>query len=401
MLDLASAPMAITEGDSHIVRYVNPAFCSLVGKGKEELIGNAFVDILQEGDGFQSFLDRVHRTDGPVRHMEHDPSERDPANRSYEIWPVLAVDGHSSGLMIQVTETSRFNHKAAAMNEALLIAGIRQHELTEAAETLNTKLQSQVKERIQAEEALVRVEKLAAVGRMAASLAHEINNPLEAVINSIFLVRSLPELSETAKKYLDIADEELRRVTHMTRQTLGFYRESTMPTINSVSALLDSVVDLLQAKIKTTHVQVEKQCDTGLKVTGVFGELRQVVANLLANSLDAVERNGMVKLRASLVPGRGDGQHRVRITVADDGKGIDAVAMKQIFEPFFTTKGAFGTGLGLWVSKQIIDKHHGSIHVRSCTTGAHRGTTFCIVLPRTTDGAESILISSEPRPVAT
>jgi two-component system, NtrC family, sensor kinase len=171
-----------------------------------------------------------------------------------------------------------------------------------------------------AEDALIRVEKLAAVGRMAASMAHEINNPLEAVMNSIYLARRVAGLPDAAREYLETADEELRRVAHMTRQTLGFYRESTVPAINPVSVLLDSVVDLLQAKIKNTHARVEKECDTGLQVTGDFGELRQVVSNLLANSLDATEKHGTVKLRGSVAPCRENGQRCIRITVADSGK---------------------------------------------------------------------------------
>jgi signal transduction histidine kinase len=380
MLDLASAPMAITEGDEHTVRYVNLAFCSLVGKEEKALIGKAFVEILKEGNACRSFLDRVQRADGPVSHTEPDQSEDHPTAWSYEVWPVLPVGDHPAGLMIQVTESSRFNHKGLAMNEALLLSAIRQHELTDAAEALNAK---EIKERIRAGEALIRAEKLAAVGRMAASMAHEINNPLEAVMNSIFLAQGVEGLPDAARAYLKTADEELRRVSHLTRQTLGFYRESTLPVTLSVSALLDSVVDLLRAKIRATEARVEKRCDTGLQVKGVFGELRQVLSNLLANSLDAVEKDGMVRLRASLAPCRENGRHCVRITVADTGKGIDPVTMKQIFDPFFTTKGAVGTGLGLWVSKQIIDKHDGSIHVRSSTTGAHHGTTFSVILPRT------------------
>ena len=383
MLELATAPMVITEGTSHTVFFANPAFCFLIGIAQERLIGKPFMDVAGEGDACKAFLDRALQAGGPIGHTERQQSERHLMNWSYEIWPLPAVTGHPAGLMIKVTETSRYDHKTAAVNEALLLSAIRQHELIETAETLNRKLEAEMKERIQAEAALVRVEKLAAVGRMAASIAHEVNNPLEAVMNSIFIVQHLPELPEAARKYLEIADEELRRVSHMTKQTLGFYRESTVPGPTSVPALIDSVVDLLQAKIKTTHAQVEKHCTPGLQVTGVFGELRQVVSNLLANSLDAVEKYGAVKLRASSAPCRENGQRCIRITVADSGKGIDPSAMNQIFEPFFTTKGAVGTGLGLWVSKQLVEKHDGSIHVRSSTTGAHRGTTFSVVLPRT------------------
>jgi PAS domain S-box-containing protein len=232
-----------------------------------------------------------------------------------------------------------------------------------------------------AEEALLRGEMLASAGRMAASIAHEINNPLEAVMNTLYLVRTTADLPEQAREYLDIADGELMRVSHIARQTLGFYREFTEATSNSVSALIASVVDLLQAKIKSTGVTVVQRCDSELHVMGVTGELRQVLANLLANSLDAIGHDGRIVLRASATIDPDDGRRRVRITVADCGHGMGAATMKQIFDPFFTTKGSVGTGLGLWVCKQLVDKNGGSIRVRSNMDGERGGTTFSVVLP--------------------
>ena len=232
-----------------------------------------------------------------------------------------------------------------------------------------------------AEEALLRGEMLANAGRMAASIAHEINNPLEAVMNTLYLVRTTADLPEQAREYLDIADGELMRVAHITRQTLGFYREFTEATSNSVSALMASVVDLLQAKIKSTGTTVTQRCDVGLQVMGVSGELRQVLANLLTNSLDSIGRSGRIVLRASASIDPDNGRRRVRITVADCGHGMGAATMKQIFDPFFTTKGSVGTGLGLWVCKQLVDKSGGSIRVRSNMDGERGGTTFSVVLP--------------------
>ena len=232
-----------------------------------------------------------------------------------------------------------------------------------------------------AEEALLRSEMLASAGRMAASIAHEINNPLEAVMNTLYLVRTTPHLPVQACLYLDIADGELMRITHIARQTLGFYREFTEATSNSVSALMASVVDLLQAKIKSTGVTIVQQCDSELQVMGVAGELRQVLANLLTNSLDSIGRSGRIVLRASASIDPDDGRRRVRITVADCGHGMGVATMKQIFDPFFTTKGSVGTGLGLWVCKQLVDKNGGSIRVRSNMDGERGGTTFSVVLP--------------------
>jgi len=235
--------------------------------------------------------------------------------------------------------------------------------------------------RKQAEEALLRSEMLASAGRMAASIAHEVNNPLEAVMNTLYLVRTTADLPEQAREYLDIADGELMRVAHIARQTLGFYREFTEATSNSVSALIASVVDLLQAKIKSTGVTIVQRCDSELQVMGVAGELRQVLANLLANSLDAIGQDARIVLRASASVDPNDGRQRIRITVADCGHGMVAATTKHIFEPFFTTKGSVGTGLGLWVCKQLIEKNGGSIQVRSNMDGERGGTTFSVVLP--------------------
>lgn len=387
ILELARVPMAITEGAAHIVRYVNAALCSVLGKRREDLIGKPFTETLPDGHECLLLLDRVYRTGKPESYAEKERSEPHPALWSYEVWSVLAEGDRLAGVMMQVSETTLFHQQAAAMNEALLLSSVRQHELAEAAEILNAKLQVEMKEHQQAEEALVRTEKLASMGRMAASIAHEINNPLEAVMNTLFLAKTTADLPESARKYLEIADGELMRIAHITRQTLGFYRESSAPTTNSVSALLDSVVDLLQSKIKRKQARVEKQCRGDLQVTGVFGELRQVVSNLLANSLDAVEENGSIKLRAAFSPCSDNGQRCIRITIADDGTGIDAAAMKRVFEPFFTTKGSVGTGLGLWVSKQLVRKHGGFIQIRSSTTGAHRGTTVSVAFPG--DGANT------------
>jgi PAS domain S-box-containing protein len=241
-----------------------------------------------------------------------------------------------------------------------------------------------ITERKRAEQALLRSEKLASVGRMAASIAHEINNPLEAVTNLLFLARSGGQDATSARQYLDMADDELKRVSHITRQTLGFYRESSAPTKVSVASVIDSALDLLRGKIKVKRAIIEKQYGGDLQVAGVAGELRQVFSNLLANSLDAINEEGTIKLRVSTRTAFNNGQRYIRITIADDGKGINAATLPRIFEPLFTTKESTGSGLGLWVSKQIIEKHYGSIHVRSRTHGELRGAVFSIVLPTET-----------------
>lgn len=238
-----------------------------------------------------------------------------------------------------------------------------------------------ITERKRAEEALLRSEKLASVGRMAAVVAHEINNPLEAVTNLLYLIGANKELPESARQFLLTAEDELMRIAHITRQSLGFYRESNAPARTSINALLESAVDLLKKKVQTKQAVIEKQWDGDIEIMAVAGELRQVFSNLLANSLDAIGDGGTVKLRISVGNAPINGRRSIRVTVADNGQGIAGPARSHIFEPFYTTKGTTGTGLGLWVSKQVIEKHGGTIRVRSCTSGARQGTTFSLVLP--------------------
>ncbi len=268
-----------------------------------------------------------------------------------------------------------------AINEALVLNLVRQHELTEVAEQLNTQLRGEILARKKAEDALVNSAKLASVGRMAAVLAHEINNPLEAVMNVLFLAQAAEGLPEEAVLYLQTADAELKRIAHITRQTLGFYREASAPTTFHLAALLDYVLDLLQAKKLSKRAIIERQCEEDLQMTAFQGELRQVIANLLMNSIDAIADAGKITLRATLCRNFRGTRHSVRITVSDNGPGISDTVLPQLFQPFFTTKGSVGNGLGLWISQQIVEKHGGSIQVRSRTNGPHQGTTFSVVLP--------------------
>ena len=378
--DASPMPMAGLGGSLHTFRYVNLAFCLLTGKSKDELIGTAFCDITPSPNECMSLLNRVVKTGLADSHTAHEHSGIHRLDWSYAMWPLFGAEHRHLGIMVQVTEAAKIHDDAVAMNQALLLGSVRQHELTEAADLLNVQLQAAIILAKKAEEALICSEKLAAAGRMAAVLAHEINNPLDAVMNLLFLAQTTGEIPSAIRRYLEIADGELKRVAHITRQTLGFYRESPEPTTFLALTLLNSVIDLLQAKRVSTQVIVKKQCDDLLQITAFFGELRQVISNLMLNSLDAVGEGGRITLRASTSRNPLDGGSRIRITIADDGHGIDAATLPKIFEPFFTTKGSTGNGLGLWVCKQIIEKHGGSIRARSRTCEPH-GTTFSIVLP--------------------
>ena len=234
--------------------------------------------------------------------------------------------------------------------------------------------------RKQAETALLLSERLSALGRMASTIAHEINNPLAALTNLIFLASQAERLPDSARYYLKEAESELQRVAHITRQALGFYRESKAPEFVRIDAVVDSALDMLNSKIRAKRVTVEKQWRTDRPVAVVVGELRQVFSNLIANSIDAIDEQGTIKIRTSLHQNP-SGKPELRVTIADNGKGINSSARPHIFEPLYTTKDTIGTGLGLWVSRQIIERHHGAIQVQSRINGACTGSTFSITLP--------------------
>ncbi len=240
-------------------------------------------------------------------------------------------------------------------------------------------------ERRRAEDALRRSEKLAAAGRLAASIAHEINNPLEAVTNLLYLIRQTP-LDPVSSEYADLAAHEITRVSEITQQTLRFYRQSTLPVMSNVSELIESVLTLNHGRITTLQVDVCRRYDRDVQLYAFAGELRQLFANLIGNAIDAMTPNGgCLSLRVRYAHSSSDsGRKGVRVTVADTGSGMSREVQRHIFEPFFTTKEATGTGLGLWVSAEIIGKHQGIIKLRSrdgIEDGKPSGTVFTVFFP--------------------
>jgi PAS domain S-box-containing protein len=241
-----------------------------------------------------------------------------------------------------------------------------------------------ISERKRSEEALRKTEKLAVTGRLAASIAHEVNNPLEAITNLLYLLRNFCDLDESAMRYVTMAEREGKRIAEIAQQTLRFYRQSTQPHRANMAELLDSILDLYQVRMNTLDILVERQYDPAMDLHCYAGEVRQVIANLVGNAIDATNKGGRLVVRArrsrswglSSMPG-------VRFTVADTGSGMDREVRDRVFEAFFTTKEDTGTGLGLWVSHEIITKHRGTVHVRSRdgSSGQPSGTVFQIFLP--------------------
>lgn len=236
-----------------------------------------------------------------------------------------------------------------------------------------------ITEQRRAEEALRESEKLAATGRLAASIAHEINNPLEAVANLLYLAK---KHRSDATKYVAAAEEELDRIAEITKHTLGFYRDSSTAVRVNLAEVTNGVLGLYDRKLRFKNITVKKRLADGAEILGFSGEIRQIVANLVANAIDAVSVGGCLSVKVLSAREWGTARRRgVRVTVMDNGSGIGRDQIQKIFEPFYTTKKDVGTGLGLWLTQNLVRKHHGTIRVRSASDGNRSGTVFSIFLP--------------------
>jgi PAS domain S-box-containing protein len=230
-------------------------------------------------------------------------------------------------------------------------------------------------------EAAVQIsERLASVGRLAATVAHEINNPLEAITNFIYLARHSQGLPDGVKQYLDYADRELGRVAHLARQTLGFYRDTSRASLVYVPRLVDDVLGIYQGKVNYKRLSIKREIEPGLTICAMQGEMKQIVSNLLANAIDATPAGGRIIIRARRSQNLESGRSGIRIAIADTGSGIDDAHKAKLFKPFFTTKKEVGTGLGLWLSKDLLEKKGGSIQFRS-RSARPSGTVMSIFLP--------------------
>ncbi len=227
-----------------------------------------------------------------------------------------------------------------------------------------------------AESALLRSEKLAAMGRMASTVAHEINNPLEAVTNLLYLARTDPDQGESTRAYLATAETELARLADITRLTLGFVRSSTEPREVDPAESIDEVLSIFRHRFETKHIQVDRHDEPGLAVYIAPHELRQICTNLISNACDAVKGDDA---RLAIRSSREGGQLVLR--VEDNGSGISAVDMQRIFEPFFSTKSDVGTGIGLWVTRELVEKNGGDITVRSGDLENGMKTSFRVSFP--------------------
>lgn len=282
------------------------------------------------------------------------------------------------GERIEHFETVRITKTGERLDVSLTVSPIKDDDghIVGAA-----KMARDIRQRKRMEEALRTTEKIAAVGRLAASVAHEVNNPLEAVTNLIYLAKNHDTASDTVRGYLSDAEEELNRVADLTKQMLGFYREQKGATRTQVGTHLRQLLAVSSSKTKNKGINIQLEIEQDPEIVAVPSEIRQLLANILYNAIDAVNYAGMIRIRVSASRQWGLRTPGVQITFVDSGPGIAPPDHAKIFEPFYTTKPAVGTGLGLWICKSIVDRHAGKIQIRSNTTPGRSWTVVSVFLP--------------------
>jgi PAS domain S-box-containing protein len=288
------------------------------------------------------------------------------------------LDAIGRGERIDHFETVRMTKSGERLDVSLTISPVKD----DAGRIIGAaKIARDITQRKKAEQALRTTERLASVGRLAATMAHEINNPLEAVINLVYLAKNKAGRKDV-REYLSIAEEELERVSQLTKQTLGFYRDTRGAISTNIGSQLLSLLSVFSSRTRNKAIEIRPEIRQNPEIVAVPGEIRQLVANLLSNSIDAISARGLIRIRVSAATERkAEGRSGVRLTVADSGPGIPLAVRSKLFEPFFTSNKEVGTGLGLWVCKTIVEKHGGDIRVKSSVTPGRSWTVFSIFLP--------------------
>jgi PAS domain S-box-containing protein len=341
----AAIAMAIIDAADFRYLRVNNKLCEMLGMPPEQVVGAKVTDIAANVPGLLDALRTAATGTAVAGGVLAGELATAPGVRRYwtmDYMPVFAQDGSVVAIAAASAEITRLK---------------------------------------QAEAALMQSEKLAAVGRLAASIAHEINNPLESVTNLLYLARG-SNPSPEIKDYLDIAERELQRVSAITNQTLRFHKQTTRPTELGCDQLFGEILSIYQGRLINSNIAVEMRNNARRPILCYEGEIRQVVSNLIANAIDAMgQHGGRIFLRSREARDHHTGVKGLVITIADTGPGMSPATAAQIFEPFFSTKGFSGTGLGLWISQEIVQRHKGRLSVRSTQRPGASGTTFTLFLP--------------------
>ncbi len=292
--------------------------------------------------------------------------------------PVI-IEKIRSGHRIDSFETVRLTKDRRRIDVALTISPVKDdHGRVVGA----SKIMRDISSRKRIEQSLLQSEKIAAAGRMASTIAHEVNNPLEAVTNLLYLLR--PLITDVAGcEYLATAESEIARVSHIARQTLGFYREHSQPSPVSLSELVRHALKVYEPRCETNDIQIEIHCLSTKLLTLRRGEMMQVISNLIANSMHAMPAGGLLSISVEDTEGGDAGM--VVMTIQDTGIGIAPENLPKVFDAFFTTRSTIGTGIGLFVAKQFVEGHGGRIELESKNGAIEHGTTVRVFLPLRTE----------------
>ena len=341
--DSADAIISVA-GDDATVSSWNRAAERIFGYNEAEMIGQPIFRLACVGEEFtmSAVLEQVRNG----RHLEHYETRR------------RCKDGSEIPVSVAVSPIR---------NAAGEIAGV-------------SEIARNIVRQKRAEEAVRVSEKLVAVGRLASSIAHHINNPLAAVTNLLFLLQN-ENLSREGVQHLATAHRQIWRVAHISTQALGFCRTCGEPALESISAIVDEALALHDNSIEAAGIEVSRDYDATAELRCHAGELRQVMVNLIGNALDAMHMGGRLQLRVRRTTELMGGRTGVSITIADDGWGMSAATLRHAFEPFYTTKDRTGTGLGLWICAEIVSRYKGRIAARSNDAPGHSGSVFRVFLP--------------------
>jgi PAS domain S-box-containing protein len=345
-----TAPVGLALFNAADLRYlrINDRQVEIIGLPREKILGRVITDVVSL-PGLKELLETA-AAGHPVRNqllqgeLPGRPSEQRSFNVSYS--PVFNADGTVEAIAAVVLEIT--NQKKAEI-------------------------------------ALIQSEKLAAVGRLASSISHEINNPLEAITNLLYLIGLSTDLTEASRNYLQTAQSELSRVCQIATQTLRFHRQAVRATRVSAADLVNAVLNLYQGRLANSHIEVDARYSTDTTVLCFENDIRQVLNNLIANAIDAMRSGGRLIVRAhdatDYSPEYLQPRPGIRITIADTGHGMSPTVKSRLFEPFYTTKDLNGTGLGLWISSGIVSRHQGRLTYRSTDDPVRHGTIFSLFLP--------------------
>jgi signal transduction histidine kinase len=405
---------------------VTEAYLQATMTRREQVLGRGLFEVFPDNpqdplaDGVSNLLASLNRA---IAHKRADKMavqkydirrpEADGGGFEVRYWspvntPVLDANGELVYIIHRVEDVTELVHSNKVMREKDAIAQTLQTEilrttgeLAAVSKLLNGEQEARAAEHAArerekaAEDALRRTEKLAAAGRMAATIAHEINNPLGAIMNLLYLVRSHP-LTEEVSALLTEVDHQLMRVSHIAKQTLGFYRESGTPVTALLSNILDEAVKLYKEPLAYRKINLRTDYNGDADVCIRPGELRQVFANLISNALYVAPEGSTIHL--GIERKESGGKAGVAVCVKDEGTGISPSNMDRIFDAFFTTKESVGTGLGLWVCKGIVDKYDGSLRVTTSTEPDSHGSCFTVWLPLAPSSGDLDRLESPPAP---